>query len=127
MEECCATHQHTKVFALLKKHFPDHEIKILSLGTGTYLNLDEHRHGEGSIGWVSPIINAQFQRQADDADEFLTNVLAGNYYRFNTKKLDKESKEMDNISSKNLKRLQSIALEEIQTEQFTNLINFLIE
>jgi len=93
-------------YAEARKRYPDEEIRVVSIGTGTStapIPYDEAR-GWGKIGWAIEIIDIVFDGSSDAADYQLRHVLGDRFERFQ-EPLEAANDAMDDVSPENLDAL----------------------
>jgi patatin-like phospholipase/acyl hydrolase len=91
----------------------DHEINIVSLGTGQVTKKLLHNEiiNWGKISWVEPLISCAFDGVSDTVDYHLSKILPKTQYFRLQKQLNENAGEMDNTSEKNMRILKLEALE----------------
>lgn len=105
----------------------DHEINIVSIGTGqqTKKLLYDEIIGWGKIGWVEPLISCAFDGVSDTVDYQLSKILPETQYFRLQKQLPEEAGDMDNVTSKNMLILRREAQEIIAQnhEKINNIVS----
>ncbi len=98
-------------YAEARRHHPDREVMMVSLGTGELTRSLAHDdvEGWGLREWIwphTPLLNVMFDGMSDTVDYQLTQLLdEGLYFRFQPK-LDLASDNMDDASAENLRALK---------------------
>lgn len=94
-------------YAEVRRHSPEAEIFLVSLGTGeqTRRIAHEEARGWGQLDWVRPLIDVIFDGASDAVDYQLRQVLDGGYVRIQTV-LDEASDALDDASAANLRALR---------------------
>jgi len=93
-------------YAEARKRYPDEEIRVVSVGTGTStapIPYDEAKEW-GKIGWAVEIIDIVFDGSSDAADYQLRHVLGDRFERLQVP-LEAATDAMDDVSSENLDAL----------------------
>lgn len=123
-------------YAEARRHHPDREVLMVSLGTGELTRSLPHDEveGWGLREWIwphTPLLSVMFDGMSDTVDYQLTQLLdEGLYFRFQPK-LDLASDEMDDAGPENLRalKLQATRLlgERLQAERFERMCALLAE
>lgn len=93
-------------YAEARRRYPDEEIRVVSVGTGTStepIPYDEAKEW-GKIGWAVEIIDIVFDGSSDAADYQLRHVLGDRFERFQVS-LEAANDAVDDASSENLDAL----------------------
>lgn len=117
-------------YAEAKKLYPEEEIRVVSIGTGTTDEpiAYEDAVGWGDLGWARTIIDVVLDGMVDAADYQLDYILGDRFNRFQVK-LEAANDELDDASSRNLKALTQDARRMIdeRSDDLTALAEVLAE
>ncbi len=123
-------------FAEARRHHPDREVMLVSLGTGELTRSLPHYEVEdwGVREWIwphTPLLSVMFDGMSDTVDYQLTQLLDERlYFRFQPK-LDLASDDMDDASADNLRalKLQATRLlaERSEAQRFERMCGLLAE
>jgi len=128
----CLNNPSQLVYNSMHKFFPDHKIKLISIGTGESIEpvVPDYSKGSGSIlGWVSDVIGTFMWADSNNIDYALINdTYNADYCRFQTP-LIHASSAMDDTSLANMINLKNDALSYFDShfEEFENIANMLIK
>ena len=104
-----ATNPAMCAFAEVRRHRPDAEVVLLSLGTGQLtrpLPYDDVKDW-GLVEWARPILDVVFDGVSDTVDYQLDQLLGdGRYWRLQVALDGGASDDLDNASAENLRRLK---------------------
>lgn len=104
------------------------EIRVLSIGTGSYQNRIEYEKAKswGAAQWVKPLIGVMMDGSSELAHEYADKRVS-KYMRIQFDLPTREAAKMDDASTKNLLRLRSIAAEAIakNSKDIRSFINLL--
>lgn len=91
-----------------KEKKEDHEINLVSLGTGqaTRRLMHDEIIGWGLIKWARPVIDCSFDGISDTVHYHLSNILKSNQYFRLQKELTSASDDMDNVTEENIRQLK---------------------
>ncbi|XGA09111.1 MAG: patatin-like phospholipase family protein [Wolbachia endosymbiont of Xenopsylla cheopis] len=97
-------------YASGKRLFPDDDITILSIGTGTSERTIKYSSSKrlGKITWVKPLLDVMFGSSLDAVDYQLGEVMGDRYIRIQSQ-LKVASAEIDNTTAKNIEDLKQEA------------------
>ena len=104
-----ATNPAMCAFAEVRRHRPDAEVVLLSLGTGQLtrpLPYDDVKDW-GLVEWARPILDVVFDGVSDTVDYQLDQLLGdGRYWRLQVALDGGASDDLDDASAENLRRLK---------------------
>lgn len=114
-----------------KKQWPDEEIMVISLGTGTLKQNTpfEDVKDLNRICWLPKIFSIFFDGMNDTVDYQLDNILAKNheYFRFQLGLTEKSSDQLDNTNHRNIKYLENLVNDHISDpDKWGNAIDSLV-
>jgi uncharacterized protein len=110
--------------------WPDEEVMLVSLGTGTLTGSIEHSKAAnwGLIGWARPAIDCMFDGTAKATETFLNQTMGrrDRYWRFQCG-LNEKTEAMDGVDSKSIDGLVTLAQNMIRenSPRFGSLIELL--
>ncbi|EED34198.1 patatin family protein [Luminiphilus syltensis NOR5-1B] len=100
--------------------FPDHELTVVSLGTGELtrpIAISDARNW-GKIGWVLPLLDCMFDGHSKAVDQQMRAFLGDRYFRLQAT-LDIASDDLDDASESNLAALSAVAARLIEDNETT--------
>ena len=104
-----ATNPAMCAFAEVRRHHPDAEVVLLSLGTGQLTRPLPYDHVKdwGLVEWAQPILDVVFDGVSDTVDYQLDQLLGdGRYWRLQVALDGGASDDLDDASPENLRRLK---------------------
>jgi len=113
-------------YAEARRRYPDEEIRVVSLGTGTStepIAYDESREW-GKLGWAVETIDIVFDGSSDAADYQLRHILGDRFERFQGP-LEAANDAMDDASAENLDALARDAerLMEVRRDELADVVD----
>ena len=114
------------------EHLTDSDIFVVSIGTGKLTREIQYEEakGWGKVEWLLPALSCIFDGISDAADyhmkRFLGEENAENYIRLQSALGDADD-DMDNASRGNIRNLRAVADELIDSDEFTEVHNRLME
>ena len=112
-------------YAEAKNLFPEEDIFVLSLGTGTFTKPFEYKEAKdwGKLEWFFPFLDCLFDGMLDAADYQMDTFLGkSNYFRL-TGDLSDDNDKMNDVEADNIASLEAVAKGIIESNNFGKCLN----